>query len=625
MKKSNFKMTRYVKSLSLAASDVILLNVAFISSCYLIDGSTPFTLSRQIILFFAVFVQLLVFLRLGLYRAVLRYASVDFLVTILKTITIASVSLILCFYVAQIHIPPSVIFINWLLSIFLIGGSRFVVRYYYDIKERYRFGKRVLIYGAGDMGVLAVRQLTLNKAMLYTPVGFIDDDKTKHGSVIHGIRVLGVPTDLEDIIERYRVEEVVVAISKLTGEKLQEVVKRCRQKNIVCRIIPCFSRILEMEPNIRSVELADLMRRSPRDLDNEAIKKHLEQKTIMITGAAGSIGSELVRQCLKYNPKRVLALDQSEHGLYLLSEELNNSNVVYELCNVTYKNRLESIFSRYHPEIIFHAAAYKHVPMLEFNSAEAVRNNIGSTKELCELANKYNVKNFVLISTDKAVRPSSIMGATKRVCELVVQNFDTRSKTEFIAVRFGNVLGSSGSVIPKFMEQIKNGGHVTVTHPDATRYFMLIDEAVQLVLQAAAIGSGGEIFILDMGKPVRIVDMAEDLIYLMGRQPHEDIKIEYTGLRPGEKIHEELFSDEIERKTRFSEITIGRPKVVDWEWLEKNVDELLARVSNGGSESALDIIDIMKTLVPEGDFGAKQIPVTETDKQGAELYATQLQ
>jgi len=581
-------------------ADFFLLSLSFILSCCLVRSLPDWTFSlwaRNLI--FIVGIQLVIFLRFGLYKAVLRYASIDFLITVLKAVTLATFGVVLVLYFFNASIPVQVVIADWLLTIALIGGSRFIVRYYFELRLRFQKGKHVLVYGAGDMGSIALRQLLLNKAEFYSPIGFIDDDKKKTGTVIRGVKVLGSLENLEDVIDRFHVQEVVVSIAEIESDNLNAVVKRCRKKNIICRIIPCFSRLVEIEPGIRNVELADLMRRTPRDLDKEAIKNYIEGKTVLITGAAGSIGSELVRQCLQYNPKIVLALDQSEYGLYSLEEELGKKNINYVLCDITNIASIEHVFEDNGPGIVFHAAAYKHVPLLESNPSEGVRNNVQSTKNLCELSDRYKVKSFVMISTDKAVRPSNVMGATKRICELIVQNIDKRSETEFVSVRFGNVLGSSGSVVPKFVDQIRRGGPITVTHKDTTRYFMLIDEAVQLVLQAGSIGKGGEIFILDMGKPVKIVDMAEDLIYLMGRQPYKDINIEFSGMRLGEKIHEELFNDEIEKPTKFKEITIGKPKLLEWEWLNSNVDKLLKCAENGEFDSVLRVVN---ELVPDGCF-----------------------
>jgi FlaA1/EpsC-like NDP-sugar epimerase len=581
-------MKRYYKSIRLAVFDAVLLVISFACACYLTGQSvSAFGVSLWPLLVLVVVLQLPVFLRFGFYRAILRYAGIDFLISVVKGVSIAVLVLMVGFYIAQVHVSVRALVIDWFLTVALVGGSRFFVRYCFELRQRYQKGRRVLIYGAGDMGELAFRQLIQNKDVLYSPIGYIDDNDKKRGAIIRGIKVLGELDSLESIVEKYRIEEVVVAIAEIGSDKLSTIVVKCRQKNIVCRIIPCFSRLVSIEPDIRNIELADLMRRTPRDLDKNAIEKYIKGKKVLITGAAGSIGSEIVRQCLKFNPELIFAVDQSEFGLYTLREELGDGRVKYVLCDITNKNALNNIFEACKIEIVFHAAAYKHVPLLELNPVEAVRNNIASTRNLCEVADQHKLESFIMISSDKAVRASSVMGATKRVCELIVQNFDAKSSTKFLSVRFGNVLGSSGSVVPKFVEQIRKGGPVTITHPDTTRYFMLIDEAAQLVLQAATIGNGREIFILDMGKPVKIKDMAEDLIYLMGRQPHDEVKIVYSGLRAGEKIHEELFNSEIENTTKFKEITVAKPSHVDKVWLENRVEELMNIAQAGNNDKVL--------------------------------------
>lgn len=545
-------------------------------------------------------IQLLMLYLFRLYRTSLRHASIDSLLVVCKAITTATILFVLGLYLVQHRIGVEMLVVDWLLAMAVIGGSRFMVRFYFEWRRNFHQGRRMLIYGAGDMGSLAVRQLRMDREMAYTPIAFVDDDPSKLGRVIQGLKVLGSLSHLEEIMTTQHIEEIVVAIANLPGDKLRDLVKRCRKRNIICRIIPRFSLMLEIEPKMRNIELADLMRRAPRDLDTAEIQKYLFEKCVLITGAAGSIGSELVRQCLRFGPRCIIAFDQSEFGLYNVREELGDAKIIYVLGDACNRTTMQHVFATYHPEIVFHAAAYKHVPMLENNPLEGVRNNVGSTRVVAELSHQHHVKSFVLISTDKAVRPSSIMGASKRVCELFIQNFNRFSSTEFVAVRFGNVLGSSGSVIPKFLEQIQRGGPVTVTHPDATRYFMLITEAVQLVLQAAAIGKGGEVFILDMGAPVKIAEMAEDLIYLMGRRPHHDVAIQFTGLQRGEKVYEELFHEEIEDRTRFADILVGRSVLLEWGWFEAKINELL-------DSSRMDSIDralsVMGELVSEGVFG----------------------
>lgn len=590
-----------LKQIIFISNDVMALLAAFSVSCYLSRISFEWLCWSTFFLFMCItFIQLFVFLKFGLYRAVSKYAGIDVLVTVLKAATVATIVLPVGFYLGGVKFPKEVFLIDWLLTVFFIGGSRFFVRCIYELRQRYQSGQRILIYGAGDMGVVTLRQVKMNKMIRYTPVGFLDDDASKHGNIVHGVKVLGSLEDLGNVVDKSRVESVVVAIAEMSSEKLRHVVKRCKEKNIPCRIIPSFSKLFETDLNMKNIELSDLIRRSPRDLDMNEIKNYLCGKRVFITGAAGSIGSELVRQCLKFNPEKIIAFDQSEHGLYVLEEDFGNERVQFVLGDVVEEDCVREAFRKFSPSIVFHSAAYKHVPILESNLQEAVRNNIEGTKVVMEIAAECGVKSFVLISTDKAVKPSSIMGATKRICELMVQDFNRRFYTKFVAVRFGNVLGSSGSVIPKFLKQIKNGGPVTVTHPETTRYFMLIEEAVQLVLQAAAIGKGGEIFILNMGEPIRIAELAEDLIFLMGKKPYKDIMIQYIGLRPGEKIHEELFNDEVEKNTRFSDITIGRTLSLDHPLFHEKLQQLfrcMSKKENG------DLLVILKNLIPEMTLG----------------------
>lgn len=588
------------KSVFLITADIVLLSGSFLLSSYLVSFRWG-PLSEDILGLLALLLmgQILIFLKLGLYHASLRYAGVDFLVSIFKGATLSALLLAFGLYVARFHSLNRFLFVEWLLTLAFVGGSRFLVRYFWERQNTLRLGKRVLIYGAGDMGFLALRQLKMDKTNFYSPVAFIDDDPAKKGRHIQSVPVLCDTESLEKTIDTFNIEEVIVAIADISGDKLRDIVKRCRNRNVICRIIPHFSKMLHMEPQLRSVELSDLIRRSPKDLDMTAIGNYLCEKVVLVTGAAGSIGSELVCQALQFGPKKIIALDQSEYGLYELQEKLGNEKVVYTLCDVCNNVALEEVFDTHRPDIVFHAAAYKHVPMLEANSFEAIRNNVGSTRLLAKLANQYKTDSFVLISTDKAVKPSSIMGASKRICEILIQNYNRFSSTSFVAVRFGNVLGSSGSVIPKFIRQIKSGGPVTITHPDTTRYFMLINEAIQLVLQSAAIGTGGEIFILDMGKPVKITEMAEDLIYLLGYKPHVNIQIAYTGLRIGEKIFEELFNDEIEEKTQFKDITVGKSMLVDWHWFEKSIERLLDCCS---SKDSGGMAGLLGELTAEANF-----------------------
>lgn len=594
-------MRRCCRLIALVFIDFVLISTALGGACLLSDVyPTLFSRVWFVAAAIAVIVNIIVFVRTGLYRAILKYASVDSLVAVIKAVTLGNLGTFLFLYIIRIHLPTRILIINWLLTVFLVGGSRFIVRYYLEFVLRYRRGHRVLIYGAGDLGVIAMRQLKQDKSLSCVPVGFIDDDIRKGNNLIHSIQVLGTWRDLDKILSKVSASEVVVAVSGIEGEKLRKVVKDCRQRNLRCRIIPSFTEVFKMKQMIREVEVADLLRRGQRDLNGDVVDRFIEGKKVLITGAAGSIGSELVRQCLKHNPSEIIAIDQSEEGIYHLQEELDYDDCVkYILADVASADNIKRIFELNRPHIVFHAAAYKHVHVLESNVTQAVINNIEGTRVVATAADKCGVEKFVLISTDKAVKPSSVMGATKRVCELFIQNFKGKGETEFVAVRFGNVLGSSGSVIPKFIEQIHAGGPVTVTHPDATRYFMLVSEAVQLVLQAASIGDGGSIFILDMGSPVKIVEMAEDLIYLMGRKPYEDIAIKFTNLRPGEKINEELFSEEIDSRTRYENITVAKATLLDWEWFREKLDHLIFNAREGCEKV---VVDQLNHLVSERSF-----------------------
>lgn len=531
----------------------------------------------------------------GLYRSILRFAGLPLALNIIQT---NSVAVLLSYFLLPVFIvklPASFFVMDYLLSSFLVGVIRFAPRYISETS--YEVGsKRVLIYGAGDLGEDLARKLLRNPEE-YQLVGFVDDSKEKVGKRLHNFPIYGDISKLEDFISKYEVSELIIAISKLSGDRIWDVTRVCRKCKVTCRIVPSFPSMLRQDINIKNIDIADLLRREPKDLDVVQIKRFIQDKVILITGAGGSIGSEITRQCLQFGAKRLVLIDHSEYNLYALQEELGKgSRLRYVMLNVLDQDGLKNCFEQENPQIVFHAAAYKHVPLVEENSYEGVLNNVKGTKIVAELADEFNVHKFVLISTDKAVRPTNVMGASKRIAELFIQNLNVKSKTEYISVRFGNVLGSSGSVIPKFIEQINKGGPVTVTHPEVTRYFMLTHEAVQLVLQAGSIGNGGEIFILNMGQPVKIAEMAEDLIFLSGREPHKEIQIEYTGLRPGEKLYEELLHDETEKKTQYENITIGRATYMDWYELNLKINRLL-KVCNENNRQ--DLLREIKKIVPE--------------------------
>ncbi len=533
----------------------------------------------------------------GLYRAVLRFSGLPLATTIIKATTLSS---LVCFiFVKSInHLPISSGFFvtDYLMTAFLVGLIRFLPRYLFEAKKN-EGTKRLIIYGAGELGEHVARQFLKDQGD-YKLVGFIDDQTSKIGKRIHNLPVFGNTSQLSTILAKHKISELIIAIASLPGETARTITHQCRRSGVFCRIVPGLPDLLKKDVSIKNIDISDLLKREPKDLDQIQINRFIQGKTIMITGAGGSIGSEIVRQCLRYGAGKLVLIDHSEFNLYALQEELSAHQKSLRFCllNILSTRSLESVFREEKPSIVFHAAAYKHVPIVEDNPCEGIINNVQGTINTALLSQKYEVEKFVLISTDKAVRPTSIMGASKRIAELYIQNLNVRSPTEFIAVRFGNVLGSSGSVIPKFIDQINKGGPVTVTHPEVTRYFMLINEAVQLVLQAASIGNGGEIFILNMGKPVKIAEMAEDIIFLSGREPHKDIQIEFTGLRPGEKLYEELLIDAAEKKTQYENITIGRATYMDWNQLNTQVDSLLKQAKEQNKENLQKMV---KILVPE--------------------------
>ena len=483
--------------------------------------------------------------------------------------------------------PRGVVLLDLLIGLLALLGVRVAVRLWFERMQRNERGNGsgtmvpTLLIGAGMAGEEAVRQILADPQLGIVPVGFVDDDPHKHGMVIHGIRVLGSVAEVGAIAHAHGARQAIVTISNPSSENLQRIVDLCRQCGIPTKVIPGIRHILEGKVNfgaIREVAIEDLLRREPVQLDLDAIAAFVIGRRILITGAGGSIGAELCRTLCRFGPACLILVEHTENNLFHIHRELsaNASGVPIIPClaDICDEPRMEQIFATYRPQMVLHAAAYKHVPMIEWNPGEAIKNNVVGTKAIADLAHRHGVGEFVMISTDKAVNPTSIMGVSKRIAEIYVQSLSQRSDTRFVAVRFGNVLGSAGSVIPTFHEQIAHGGPVTVTHPDMKRYFMTIPEACQLVMQAAAMGKGGEIFILDMGEPVKIVDLARNLIRLSGLHP-EDIEIRFVGMRPGEKLYEELaLRDESVKKTTHPKIFIGRLKPCEWDRINRDVESL---------------------------------------------------
>ena len=516
--------------------------------------------------------------------------------------------------ILMLFIPNTVLALTNLIAGILIMvcitgvrlSLRIVTRFItYSMADKTTGKYNVLIIGAGDCASAIISEIRKEKSEQYNIIGIIDDNKAKLNSFLNGVKVLGSRENIEEIVEKEKIDQILFAIAKIDGEEKKKILDRCNNTKAKVKVIPGYYQLLEEGISInkmRDVDLRDLIGREEVKLDKSGIGKYINDKVVLVTGGGGSIGSELCRQIAKFNPKLLLILDIYENNAYDLQNELSykvpelNKKVI--IASVRDKGRLSQIISAYRPNIIFHAAAHKHVPLMEDNPSEAIKNNVIGTLNMAQIASQYKVEKFVLISTDKAVNPTNVMGATKRLCEMIVQavNNERGNVTDFVAVRFGNVLGSNGSVIPLFKRQIKNGGPVTLTHKDITRYFMLIPEAAQLVLQAGAYAKGGEIFVLDMGKPVKIHDLAENLIRLSGYSPNKDIKIEITGLRPGEKLYEELLmNNDNLTKTAHNKIFIDKPETISLNRIIKQIDDLVF-VAKIGNKNML--VEKLKEIVP---------------------------
>lgn len=614
-------MNRHVKQILLVLIDIIFVNAAIFAGYFARFSFRipPEYMSVYLKNFIPItLIMVICFSIFKLYKTIWRYASVDELVSVILAVTLGTAlsylygETISKIYSATynmriaIRLPISVYMIMWALTIIGSGGVRFFRRLLASVEmvpaEVLKRSKRTLVVGAGDAGAVVVKEMKKRPETGYIPVGFIDDDQSKKGKYIYNIPILGNTDDVGDIIKSKDIDEILIALPSVDEKDRIQIIKKCSATGCKLKTLPGIYELIDDQVSIsqiRDVEIEDLLGRDPIKLNLDGIAGYLTGKTIMVTGGGGSIGSELCRQITKFKPKKLLILDNYENGAYDLQMELNINHPEIDkeviIANIREKDRLEEIFSQYHIDVIFHAAAHKHVPLMEMNPKEAIKNNIFGTLNVAECADKYGVKRFVQISTDKAVNPTNIMGASKRVCEMIIQSIDRVSKTEFVAVRFGNVLGSHGSVIPLFKEQIKNGGPVTVTDPEIIRYFMTIPEASQLVIQAGAMAKGGEIFILDMGKPVKIVDLARDLIRLSGFVPDKDIKIKFTGLRPGEKLYEELLMDEEGLiNTEHHKIFIGKPAEINFEELKKKIYSLHDCLECDNEA----VFDSMEKLVP---------------------------
>lgn len=517
----------------------------------------------------------------NLYHRAWEYASVSELLSVVKAVTTSILVTIIIVSLITWNSPfLRLYFITWMMHLLLIGGSRLFWRVYRKYFIENTIDKKpTLVVGAGQGGSMLIRQMLRSKDMRMQPVLAVDDDINKQKiTITERVKVQGFINDIPELVKKFQIKKIIIAIPTLSQKRLNEINDICNIEGVELFKMPNIEDVLsgKIEVNqLKKVEVEDLLGRDPVELDMASISKELTSKTILVTGAGGSIGSEICRQVCKFNPEKVVLLGHGENSIYLIHQELNDTfgnkiEFIPIIADVQQKKRLQEVMRMYKPYAVYHAAAHKHVPLMEYNPLEAVKNNILGTKNIAESSKEAGVRKFVMISTDKAVNPPNVMGATKRVAEMIVQSLnDETSITSFVAVRFGNVLGSRGSVIPLFKKQIEAGGPVTVTHPEMTRYFMTIPEASRLVLQAGALAQGGEVFVLDMGKPVKIVELAKNLIRLSGKK-EEDIGIEYTGMRPGEKLYEELLNeDEVHPNQVYEKIYRGKVGAASWEELEK--------------------------------------------------------
>ena len=571
------------------------------------------------LLMFFLIIKLSVFGLFKQYRGWWRYVGISDLLGIFGASLISTFIIVVLWFAignipaVRIYLPSGlerpaegVCIADMFATVFMLGGLRIIIRLYFEEFRTAEAGrlKRFLIVGAGNAGEALLREILRMPVTQYDVVGLIDDDSVKQGTHIHGIPILGTVEQLPEICEEHKIEEIAIAMPSASPQQLRRVIQVCEGTKIRFRTVPSITDIASGKfrvSQIRDVDINDLLGREAVKLDMDLIETFAKDKTIMVTGAGGSIGSEMCRQLCNFNPKLLLLIEQAENPLFYIERELRKQfaevNIKAIICNITDKTRVDEVFGEYKPQVVIHAAAHKHVPLMELNASEAIKNNILGTQIVADVADNYSTANFVMISTDKAVNPTSIMGSSKRIAEMYIQDLSRTSKTHFVTVRFGNVLGSDGSVVPIFKKQIAEGGPVTVTHPEMKRYFMTVPEASQLVLQAASMGKGGEIFVLEMGEPVKIVDLARELITLSGFRPGEDIEMIFTGPRSGEKLFEELsIEGEDMQRTRHPKISIWKNIPMDRDRLRAGIDDL---VTIAKTHTYSDIARKIKELVPE--------------------------
>jgi len=567
-------------------------------------------------------VKLLVFWRFGLYHGWWRYVSLQDLIQITIASHLSTFFFVLVYFMVSyvsrwLNYPvedlfpfekfrQSIFLLDWACTIALACGVRVAVRLYHEEFRQLAAGRlvRMLILGAGDMGEMALREMRRMSVEQYEVIGLVDEDPSKHGGTILGHKVLGGPDRIKEFCTKYQIDEVLIASLTTSPKEIRKIVEQCQGTNVRFRALPPLKDLISGRlkvSSMREVDINDLLGREPAKLDDAAISAYIRDKIVAITGAGGSIGSEMCRQVAVFKPARLVLIEQAENPMFFIERELRKNfpglDVVTCICDIYDRERVDKLFERERPMAVFHAAAHKHVPLMELNPTEAIKNNVFGTKNCADAASKHGCQKFVMISTDKAVNPTSVMGCSKRIAELYIQGLASPGGTQYVTVRFGNVLGSNGSVVPIFKEQILQGGPVTVTHPEMRRYFMTIPEAAQLVMQAAAIGRGGEIFLLDMGEPVKIVDLARDLITLSGFTPGEDIEIVFSGMRPGEKLFEELsLKGEDMTPTSHEKIAVWRRSPAERSTILAGLDKLAVLMQNDDPNA---LRRAMKDLVPE--------------------------
>lgn len=606
--------------------DAMLISISFLGAFWM---RFDFVIPSEYFSYFTTWlpitvgIHLLIFNLSGFYKVIWRFTSLWELINIVKVVSIGFAVIIVGFwFMAGFDgFPRSIFLLNYFLAVSLISISRVFVRVYFSHFQSFskirqiQTRKRIILIGAGRTGDKIAKEVLNTPNSLYKIVGFVDDDPNKKGATLHGYKVLGHVNELAHLTMAF--DEILITAPTATRDQIRRIIKACKATGKIFKTVPGLAELIDKDVSIkmiRDVSYMDLLRRDEVKLDKNSIGKLLKGKRVLITGAGGSIGSELVRQCLTFNPSELICIDNGEENLFAITNETekikSNTLIKPVLGDVTDKNHMGKIFNENRPQIVLHAAAYKHVPIQELHPWAAVKTNVGGTINMIQLSDKFKVKTFVLVSTDKAVNPVNVMGATKRLSERCIQSINKKSDTEFIAVRFGNVIGSSGSAIPTFQKQINAGGPVTITHPEMSRYFMSIPEASQLILQAAAIGGGGKIFLLEMGKPIKIVQIARDLIRLSGFEPDQDIPIVYTGLRPGEKLYEELQSTEEDVIfTDHKKIMILKEgnHVMEWVGMIASTNELFKIADKLETE---EIQTFLKQLLPDYKPGGHYAPIS---------------